>query len=535
MRLAHIAWCLAVVGLAGCGGGGGSTTGGAHGTLVPPAQSVSTGTPAPSSATSTATYTSAGATIAFPSAGGYSGTIKLPVSGMLGVATMTLTSSTGPPSGVPTYLDRRRASGARHILSSVIAPQFYETLNSSDSVVFNSFPVMSFTVPSTINTSTTAFYVASYDPTLGAPWVDLGRTGLPYHQTVSIGVNGTTLAMQGNVNYTYALYSFPLEVPTSTFAASPCPTPAVAAVSSNDILWCAAGSGFEKITPSGSSFVSLPNTAYTVEGMTRGPDGNAWFTAQSTSQSAGRLPLYGKIDETSGAVTTYEVPNPSSYPTSAIEYTIGSIAAGPSALYFVTNAGTSVTQGFVETADTSGNVTQHVQLTYRLPTAGFGALAYGSDGNAWLVAEPSSGAIQLYVTKVTLSGGTTTNYQAPVCSLTWPANLVQGGDGTFYVPGFGGTGTRGLCNITLAGVTTFTPVSPFLQPIFDLTVASDGSVWYAVPKGVGRVSGGTITQYSDPALHDVSQGVFALPNGTLWEIGTFPSAESVQVLNVSSP
>jgi len=135
MSLARVGWTVALVALAACGGGG-SAAGGARGTFVPPAQVGSTSPPTPSSATSTATYTSAGATIAFPSAGGYSGTIKLPISGMLSVATMTMTTSTAIPGGFPTILDRRTA-GRRYTLSSVLAPQLYETLNSSDSVVFN--------------------------------------------------------------------------------------------------------------------------------------------------------------------------------------------------------------------------------------------------------------------------------------------------------------------------------------------------------------------------------------------------------------
>jgi len=533
MKPARVALALVVLGLTACGGGGSSVTGAAHGASIAPAQSTSNGTPAPSSATATQTYTSAATKLTFPSVGGYSGTAALPVSGMLGAATMTMTSSTTIPSGVPTYLDRRRASGERHILSSVVAPQFYETLNSSDSVVFTAFPVLSFTVPSTIDTSTSAFYVASYDPTVGGgPWTELGRTGLPYHQTVSVAVYGTTLTMKGNVNYVYGLYSFPLESPTSSFAASPCPNPAVSAVSANNILWCASGLGFEKITPSGSSFVSA--NGYTVQAMTRGPDGNVWFTAPATSPTAGQLAVYGKVDETSGTVTTYQVPNPSTFPTSAAVYQTGSISSGPSSLYFVASATENgVTQGFVETADTSGDVTQNVQISYR-PPPGFAALTYTSDGNVWLFAESSIAPGEQYVTKVTLPGGTTTNYQAPGCpAVTYPANLVQGGDGNLYIQAWdaGTLGSRGVCTITLAGVATYTPIAPYLEPLFDLVVATDGSVWFADQKGVGRISNGSITQYADPALHDVSAGVFALPNGTLWEIGRFPSAVGVQVLS----
>jgi len=151
------------------------------------------------------------------------------------------------------------------------------------------------------------------------------------------------------------------------------------------VLWCGAGSGFEKITSSGSSFISLPNTAYTVEGMTRGPDGNAWFTAESTARTLGQLALYGEIDETSGTVTTYAVPNPSSFASSEVSYQIGAITSGPSSLYFQTGVGA---EAFVETGDTSGNVTQSVKLYY-VNSAGL-SLAYASDGNVWVVTGPSA-------------------------------------------------------------------------------------------------------------------------------------------------
>ncbi len=55
------------------------------------------------------------------------------------------------------------------------------------------------------------------------------------------------------------------------------------------------------------------------------------------------------------------------------------------------------------------------------------------------------------------------------------------------------------------------------------------------PKGLGRIAGGAITQYADAGLHDVSAGVFALPNGMLWEAGTFSSVRGVQVINPASP
>jgi hypothetical protein len=238
-------------------------------------------------------------------------------------------------------------------------------------------------------------------------------------------------------------------------------------------------------------------------------------------------------------VTTYSVPNPSSYQSSEVSYQSGSISSSSSALYFLVNVATgTATEAFVETAGTSGTVTNHTSLGYAIPYAGNAALTYASDGNVWVIAVPTETLLPQLITKVALPGGATTNYQAPACpSIPYPANLVQGGDGNLYIPAYnpGAQASRGICSITTAGVATFTPVSPFPQPIFDLTVATDGSVWYAVPKGVGRIYSGTITQYADPALHDVSQGVFALPNGTLWEIGTFPSAETVQVLNPSSP
>ncbi len=257
-----------------------------HNALVPPAQTVSTGTPPPSSATSTASYTSAGAKLALPSAGGYTGTVALPASGVLGTATMTMTSNTAIPSGVPTILDRRRASADRRTLSSVIAPQFYETLNSSDTVVFNGYPTFAITAPATVSVGASAFYLATYDPTGTGTWTDLGRM-TAYRQTLTSVVYASTLGLHGNVNYLYAMYSFPLEHPTSPFASASCPTPALAAVSSNDILWCAAGDGFEKISSGGSSFIYLPDVTYTVEGITRGPDGNVWFTAATDDADGG--------------------------------------------------------------------------------------------------------------------------------------------------------------------------------------------------------------------------------------------------------
>ncbi|HEX3467250.1 MAG TPA: hypothetical protein VHT05_04160 [Candidatus Elarobacter sp.] len=549
MKLVRVAWVVALVALAACGGGGSSGAKGSPGGAVPPAQSVSTVPPSPSSATSTANYTSAGGKLTFPTAGGYSGTIALTASGMLGVATMTMTSSTAIPPGVPTVLDLRRASTVRHMLSSVIAPQFFETLSSSDSVVFNTYPVLTFTVPSTITVANYAFFVASYDPTEGTQWTDLGRMGPPYHQTLSLGENTSPLIMHGNVNYVYALYSLPVEHPTSTFTSGACPLPTVAATSANGTLWCSTGTGngFERITSSGSSAVSLPDTSYRVVFATRGSDGNVWFTAEPAVPTAGKQPEIGKIDQSSAAITTYAVPNPSSSPTANVTFNAGPITSGPTSLYFLvsTTVAYGSPQTYLETAGTTGAVTHSAQLSYGIQGVDYlSMLTYASDGNVWLgtPTQNNNGPAEL-ITKIAPSTGAATNYTSPTCVQTIqnlvPPSFVQGGDGNLYFATAPYLGFTGLCTLTLAGQTTVTPVAPLyatsVGTLSNLTVATDGSVWYSVPDGVGRIESGTVAQYADPALHDVSQGVFGMPSGALWETGKFPSAPGVQVLNPASP
>lgn len=538
MKLARFVFVLAVAALAACGGGGSGSVPAARGLApVGPAQASPSGTPAPNSATATQTFTSSATKLTFPALAGYSGTMALPMSGMLGAGTMTMTTSTSIPGGIPTVLDHRRANAVRHTLSSVLAPQLYETVSSSDTVVFDGFPAITFTVPTSVVVSSSVFFLTEYDPLLGE-WTDLGRM-TAYRQTLSSVVYGVpTFTMQGNLGYTFATYSFPVEHPTSTFASAACPTPALAAPSANGALWCAQSGGFEKITSSGSSTVSLPDPSYAVEGVATGPDGNVWFTAQSGADTLGTAAIFGKIDQTSGTITTYTVPNPSSFPTASASFQAGSIVAGPSSLYFLAGAdfeNTTSTQTFVETASTAGSVTHSVPLGYAT-SANAAAMAYGSDGNVWLAAETASQVTPWLVTKISPSSGVLTNYSEFACpQLFFPASMVQGGDGNFYVPTVGEFGFSAVCTITQAGVATATPIAPYPVRPSNLTLASDGSVWYSVPDGVARVFNGSITQYADPALHDVSQGVFGMPNGMLWEVGTFPSSPGVQVLNPASP
>jgi streptogramin lyase len=237
------------------------------------------------------------------------------------------------------------------------------------------------------------------------------------------------------------------------------------------------------MTPSGAvSEVALPDGHQADEGITAGPDGNVWFTE---SDRVGRV-------TPSGAVTEFAVPAGASLSgiTKGHDGNLWFVDAGNQAVGRITPSGV-VTEYPVPglRALTSAGLTQFYQ-----------DITAGPDGNVWFTGERfvgTTGKQAGVVGKVTPAGAVTL-YKFPASP---PASraIVRGSQGS-----------GGLLAVAV-------------------TAGPDGNVWVTDfqaggRSGVAKVTpDGTITQYALPTLRpmgvkapDISTSITAGPDGNLW-------------------
>ncbi len=191
-------------------------------------------------------------------------------------------------------------------------------------------------------------------------------------------------------------------------------------------------SAIVRITPAGAHTVfPLSNAAafassggFGHSDITAGPDGNLWFT----ENNANRI---GRITPT-GAITEFDLPNPTSAPTHII--------AGPDgALWFTELRGSRIGR-----ITTGGAITEFaIQFTgTNIPRPH--DIALGSDGNLWVTME-FGGPPGNNVTRVT-PAGVMTSFPFPRNNVV-AQHIVAAADGNLYFTCFG-TNELGRVNLT---------------------------------------------------------------------------------------
>jgi len=262
-------------------------------------------------------------------------------------------------------------------------------------------------------------------------------------------------------------------------------------------LWFSEGqlrtSPIVKMTPTGlATAFPLPTPNAGVEAVTRGPDGNVWFTEFKRAK-IGKITPSGQITEyqtpfaplqsvdiktgadgnlwfatdhhgigratTTGKITFFPIKNNDTQPTA--------LTLGPNkTMWFIEWAGNNV--GFITT---TGKVTE-----FPAGLGGFSnsfGIAYGKDGRIWF-ADPQHHRIGAIRTNGT---GLTFYRLGPTGT---PNSIIAGPDGNLYFGEFGSATAGRIGRITTAGkITLFNlPVAQGEFPVLGLTVQG-GNIWFA--------------------------------------------------------
>jgi streptogramin lyase len=253
-----------------------------------------------------------------------------------------------------------------------------------------------------------------------------------------------------------------------------------------------------KITPSGVvTEYPVPTAFSNVVGITAGPDGNLWFTEKTANK-------IGKIT-TKGHITEYAIPEPFSGPEL--------ITSGPGGnLWFTEGYGNNIGK-----ISTGGDIKE-----YDVPTwfAGPFVIAPGPDDKLWFTEFTGN-----KIGKVT-NDGDFTEYDIP----TWfafPVGITEGPDGNMWF-------TEGLGNkvakVTTGGhFTEYNVTTPNSTPT-GITAGPDGNLWFAERDAnqVARITtSGLITEFPVPTAGSKPLGITKGPDGMVWFVESSSAANNI--------
>jgi len=277
------------------------------------------------------------------------------------------------------------------------------------------------------------------------------------------------------------------------------------------------------IPPPAGSPAGTAGTTPHPTAITAGPDGALWFTG--IPGEIGRITTAGVVTEL--AVPAVPPPAGSSPGTASTPVTPTAIAAGPDGALWFTGV-----PGEVGRISTMGVVTEFAVPEIPPPAgskpgaagmpATLNAITAGPDGALWFTGIPGE------VGRIT-TAGVVTEFAVP--AIPPPAGSSPGTAGTpatleDITAGPGGslwfTGVAGeVGRITTAGVVSeyatpnFTPPSNSI--VTTITMGPDGNLWITGNTAIGRITPtGTFTSFAVPGNFNTIGGLTPGPDGNLW-------------------
>jgi streptogramin lyase len=254
------------------------------------------------------------------------------------------------------------------------------------------------------------------------------------------------------------------------------------AMLSSAVVMCIIGNASSALAAVSISEYPVPTSFSGPNQITTGPDGNLWYTLNSSSK-------IGKITP-SGTIMEYNI--------STLQ--TGGIVSGPDGNLWVTEPGNNR----IARVTTSGVVTN-----FSTPTNGSNPadITIGLDGNLWFT-EPGVSKIG----KITTSG-TITEYDVTP-SGSAPQYIVTGPDGNLW---FTESQNDQICMMTTAGALTCYTTPTTSAGLMGITVGPDNNLWFTenFANNIGMITpSGVITEYAFPPGSQ-PKGIIAA-NGSLW-------------------
>jgi streptogramin lyase len=236
--------------------------------------------------------------------------------------------------------------------------------------------------------------------------------------------------------------------------------------------------------------------------ITRGPDGNLWFTQKGGSGGIGRI-------TPGGAVTEYTAGPTPGFSTGQVP---SHIATGSDGALWFTEEGLTGQIGRLDPA--TGNVTEFAAgiTPNRAPTG----IAKGPDGNLWFTERGGSGAIG----RITPTG-MVTEYTTGLTANSAPTDIAAGADGNLWFTESANPGRIGRVEPATGTISEFAYGLTANSAPGQITAASNGKLYFtqgADPGRIGRIkTDGRIEQYTSGLTANARPGDIAEGgDGALW-------------------
>ena len=327
----------------------------------------------------------------------------------------------------------------------------------------------------------------------------------------------------------------------------------VITVGPDGALWFSGAYGdIGRITTAGVvTKFSVPGNFSVVASLTRGPNGNLWFTEQEDGSTAGEQPALGEITP-AGVSTLFPIPQGTTLdPSKGVHASPGAVITGPDgALWFTEN-------GAIGRITTDGTIKQ-----FPLTTAGADPvdITSGPDGALWFTQyiPQSELATTWSIGRITTSGAITL-YPRPAA--TDFAGITAGPGGKIYFTENDSNPITGLPSPRVGWITPRGKIKTFLLPaknqderkgiLGNITVGPNGNVWFLdswgaannhttpaavvsiTARGQIRMYQFTETEKSGSYAPDAPTDLIAGPNGKLWFLGEINNKSGIARISTS--
>ena len=238
---------------------------------------------------------------------------------------------------------------------------------------------------------------------------------------------------------------------------------------------------------SGIAEISVPSVSSANDGITVGPDGNIWFTEESSN-------AIGEINSTTHAISSFPVPTANSLP--------WGITAGPDGNLWFTE----------KNADKTGmiNPTTHAIAEFATPSLWPESIVAGPDGNIWFAEYAATKLGEINPRTHAIS-----EFALPA-GAAGPDGLTAGPDGNIWF-NWVNNDEIGNINPSTHAITYFqVPAPNRIISNAGITAGPDGNIWFCDGTAVGVISPTTDAISFFSTSNIVPRGITPGPDGNLW-------------------
>ncbi len=234
----------------------------------------------------------------------------------------------------------------------------------------------------------------------------------------------------------------------------------------------------------------VPTASSQLRGITKGADGNIWFTEQ-LGKKIGRI-------TPQGVITEFPVSEAGSHPSSPL-----AITAGPDGNLWVADFQS------IDKVTTSGTITRYFDLPS--PSLTGNGITSGPDGNVWFILNASD---HDRIGRIKPNGDMV---EFPVLDTIQLQEITAGPDGNLW---FTDPLGKQIGKMTTTGTVTLYPTPMGITGPSGIAPGPDGNLWFTSAFHLGKITtAGAFTTFPDPG-GDAPRGITEGPDGNMWYVET---------------